>query len=51
MDDRNDQDWDPIPPINPVFKGVVAAVLVLMILFCLIGLAASLITLTMLVLP
>lgn len=44
-------EFDPIPPVNPVFKGVVVALLIMGILFCLIGFAATAITLTMLVLP
>jgi hypothetical protein len=43
--------FDPVPPVSPVFRGIVVAVLAMLILFCLIGFAATAITLTMLVLP
>ena len=43
-------EFDPIPPVDRRFKGVAVALIVMAAFFCLIGIAASAITLTMLVL-
>jgi hypothetical protein len=43
-------EWDPVPQVNAVFKGVIAALLIMGVLFCLIGIAATALSLARLVL-
>lgn len=39
MGDRDDQDWDPIPPVNPFFKGVVVLVILWLLALAAFGAA------------
>lgn len=39
--------FDPIPRVNPVFRGLVVAILAMAILFCLIGFAVTAVSLVL----